>query len=153
MISNTRQNFNDRGGAMFLIWGYTTIAVTITVTTLLYLTLSGKVMWLVFSVATFACAAFASIAPIFIGKQLINVLFTIGLMMSMATALTGAIIKFKPVVTGGFSGILLSFAILIVADTIWQLPLFAAIFLVAQVIPGHWLNAACKREAEKRRTT
>ena len=185
MISTTRQNFNDRGGAMFLIWGYTTIAVTLAITALFYLTRSNNVMWLwwalpvtggtltwlhfrkhpkavtthldktvwsvwiVFSIATLACALFASIAPMFTDRQLLNVLFTIALMVSMATALTGLMIKFKPVIAGGVAGTIMSFVILIAAPTIWQLPLFAAIFLVAQVIPGHLLNAACKREVRE----
>lgn len=187
MIASTRQNFNDRGGAMSLIWGYTTIAVTLAVTALFYLTQSHAVMWLwwalpivggaltwlharkhtkpvtthldktiwsvwrIFSIATFACAAFASIAPMFTDRHPIDVLFTIGLMVSMATALTGTILKFTPVVVGGLGGMLLSFVVLIAAGTIWQLPLFAALFLVAQVIPGHLLATACKREAGERR--
>ena len=189
MIATTRRNFNERGGAMFLIWGYTTIAVTIAITALIYLTRSGSVMWLwwalpviggvmtwrhfsrnpkpvtthldktvwsvwiVFSIATLACALFASIAPIFADKQLINVLFTIALMVSMATAITGVMIKFKPVVSGGVVGMLASFVILVAAPTIWQLPLFATVFLVAQVIPGHLLNAACKREIREAQQT
>ncbi len=189
MIATTRRNFNERGGAMFLIWGYTTIAVTIAITALIYLTRSGSVMWLwwalpvigglltwrhfsrnqkpvtthldrtvwgvwiVFSIATFACALFASLSRFIADEQLINVLFTIALMVSMATTITGSIIKFKPVFAGGVIGILASFAILVTAPSIWQLPIFAAIFLVAQVIPGHLLNAACKREIREAQQT
>jgi predicted MFS family arabinose efflux permease len=83
------------------------------------------------------------------GKSYIDVLFTIGLMMSIGTAITGRMIKFYPVEFGGFIGMALSFALLPLATIGWQLPMFAAVFLFGQVIPGHLLNAHCKREARR----
>jgi hypothetical protein len=183
MIENTRRNFNDHGGTMFLVWGYTTIAVTIAVTLAFLFTGNGAVMWgwwvlpivggcltyrhfskydkgvrtqldkivsyvwQVFTVACIACGAFSSVSS----GVAINILFVIGLMIGMSTALTGLIIKFRPVIVGGFVGMGLSFAILPLQDTIWQLLIFAALFLLAQVIPGHLLNVACKKEAQERR--
>ncbi len=185
MIADTRRNFNDRGGAMFLIWGYTTIVVTLAITAMYYITRSGGVMWLwcalpliggvmtwlhfrrhfptvqthldkaVWSVwvvmggAAVCCMVASYIASLVGGKSYIDILFTIGLMMSMGTAITGRLIKFYPVQFGGVIGMGLSFALPAVAPSIWQLPIFAAIFLVAQVIPGHLLNAECKREARE----
>jgi hypothetical protein len=185
MLENTRRNFNDRGGAMFLIWGYTTIAVTIAVTTALLLTKSYDVMWLwcalpvvggiltwlhfrkhersvqthldkavwsvwaIISGAAFGCMIASFVMSHFGGKSHIDVLFTIGLMMSIGTAITGRMIKFYPVEFGGFIGIGLSFAILPLEPAIWQLPMFAGVFLFGQVIPGHFLNAHCKREARE----
>ncbi len=185
MIINTRQNFNNGGGAMFLIWGYTTIAVTIAVTALFLLTHSNAVWWLwcalpvvggvltlmhhrkhitgvrshldrvvnyvwvVTALAAFACMAFTYISAAVAEKPLIDILFTMGLIMSIATALTGILIKFTPVIAGGFIGMVISFAIPVFGGTIWQMPIFAALFLFAQVIPGHMLNAACKREARE----
>jgi hypothetical protein len=185
MLANTRKNFNDRGGAMFLIWGYTTIAVTIAVCIAFNLTKSYDVMWLwmalplIGGLATWfqkrknessvqthldkavwsvwavtggaaVCCMTASLAShLTAGKSHIDVLFTIGLMMSMAGAITGRMIKFYPVEFGGFVGMGLSFAILPLESTGWQLPMFAAVFLFAQVIPGHLLNAHYKREARR----
>lgn len=185
MIENTRRNFNRKGGAMFLIWGYTTVFVTATILTLFLVTQNSDIMWLwwalpviggvltwghyrkykkpvlthldkavnyvwtVFAIASVVCAVFAFSASAITGKPLINNLFTIGLMAGMATAVTGLMIKFKPVTVGGFVGIAMSFIILFF-DNIWQFPIFAAIFLVAQVVPGHMLNSACKKETKER---
>jgi hypothetical protein len=184
MLENTRRNFNNRGGAMLLIWGYTTIAVTLAVMALAYLTKSRDVMWLwcllpvvggtltwlhlrkhepsvqthldkaIWSVwavlggAAVCCMITSLTSSIISGKSYIDVLFTIGLMMSIGAAITGRMIKFYPVEFGGFIGMGLSFAILPLGGTIWQMPMFAAVFLFGQVIPGHLLNAACRREAK-----
>jgi hypothetical protein len=188
-LANTRKNFNDRGGAMFLIWGYTTIAVTIAVYIAFSLTNSYDVMWLwwalplvaglgtwlhfrkhkrsvqthldrnvwsvwiAFSVATMACMVFgfipSSILPAAVGDHPFPILFIIGLMISMATAITGLLIKFRPVAVGGFAGIALSFVILLLGGMMEQFIAFATLFLLVQVIPGHLLNAACKRESRE----
>jgi hypothetical protein len=183
MLENTRRNFNDRGGAMFLIWGYTTIAVTIAVYFAVALSHNQNFMWLwcalpaigaaltwrhlskrrqavqthldksVWSVwavmaGAAACCMVASYTVALMGgKSHIDILFTIGLLMSVGTAITGRMIKFHPVEFGGFIGMGLSFAVLTAYGTVWQMPLFAAVFLCGQVIPGHMLNAACRREA------
>jgi hypothetical protein len=188
MLENTRRNFNDRGGAMFLIWGYTTIVVTIAVYIAFTLTKSYNVMWLwwalpltagiltwlhfskhkrsvqthldksvwsvwiAFSVATMACMVFGFIPSSVMAASVtlpFPILFIIGLMISMATAITGLLIKFRPVAVGGFAGIVLSFAILFFSGMMEQFIAFAALFLLVQVIPGHLLNAACKREARE----
>jgi hypothetical protein len=185
MLENTRRNFNDRGGAMFLIWGYTTIAVTIAVTVTLLLTKSQNAMWLwmalplvggiltwlhfrkheqtvqthldksvwsvwaVISGAAVCCMVTSFVSGFIAGKSYIDVLFTIGLMMSIGTAITGRMIKFYPVEFGGFVGMGLSFALLPLAHIWWQLPMFAAVFLFGQVIPGHLLNVHCKQEARR----
>ncbi len=187
MIANTRRNFNDKGGAMFLIWGYTTIAVTIAVSAAFWFTRNYDTMWIwwalpviggiftwlhyrkhpktvrtyidktvanvwtVFAGAVACCMVSMFVASFIAGKSPINILFTIGLMMSMATAITGRMIKFYPVEIGGFAGMGLSFVILPFEHMIWQFPIFAAIFLFAQVIPGHLLNRACRKEAQERR--
>jgi hypothetical protein len=187
MIAQTRRNFNDRGGAMFLIWGYTTVVVTLAIMAAFLLTRSHDVMWgwcalplvggalmwrhfsrhqrpvathldkamaAVWTVLTGAvacCMAASFTSALIAGRSYINVLFTIGLMISIGTAITGKMINYRPVQFGGVVGMGLSFALLPLTDTIWQFPMFAAIFLFGQVIPGHLLNSACKREAKKGR--
>lgn len=185
MINNTRRNFNDKGGSMFLIWGYTTIAVTLAVYLLFRATGSGNAMWLwwalpvigglftylhfnknrqpvhthldrvvnyvwvVSSVAVMACVLFSFGSWLFSGKVLFNILFTVSLLMGAATAMTGLMIKFRPVVIGGFIGMALSFPILMFRG-MEQFFIFAGIFLIAQVIPGHMLNYWCKKETNRR---
>lgn len=69
----------------------------------------------------------------------INVLFVISLMMSMATTLSGLISKYKPLIVCGSVSILLSF-ILVFVHLTDSLLIFAAIFVVMMVIPGHIFN-------------
>ncbi len=187
MIENTRRNFNDKGGAMFLIWGYATVAVTIAVSVAFWFTRNYNTMWIwwalpvigsiftalhfkkhkrnvqtyldravnyvwtVFAAACLVCSIFSFVSEAFAERPIIDILFTIGLMMGMATALTGLIIKFRPVAVGGFLGMALSFAIPWFPN-MWQFPIFAAIFLLGQVIPGHMLNLACRKEKAQKNT-
>jgi hypothetical protein len=77
----------------------------------------------------------------------IPVLFMICLLMGVGTTLTGLIIRFKPLIYSGFLGMVISLAFVFV-DWQVELPLFAAVFLLMMVIPGHLLNCA----AQKNRT-
>ncbi len=189
MIATTRRNFNDRGGVMFLIWGYTTVLATLAVFITFSLTGSYEAMWIwcalplnggiltwihlnkhprpvtthldrsvgavwvIFSGAAACCMISTYVSWLMVGKPYIDILFSIGLMMSMATAITGRLIKFRPVEFGGIVGMGLAFALPAAAGTVWQMPLFAAVFVVAQIVPGHLLDAACKREAAATTTT
>lgn len=186
MIADTRRNFNRRGGAMFLIWGYSTIAVTAAAFVLLLTTgsyssmyvwwalpvIGGALTWLhyrkhaltvkthldkainyvwtVAGAAAVICSAFAFAASSIAGRPLINILFTIALIIGMATATTGLMIKFRPVAAGGFAAMALAFAIPWFPN-FWQFPIFAAIFLIGQVIPGHLLDRYCANEPHERR--
>jgi hypothetical protein len=185
MVAGARQNFNDNGGAMFLIWGYTTIAVTAAVYLSFSLTGNYDVMWLwwaipavcgpltwrhyrkykkpvtthidsavkyvwiVFSAAVIACMVFGFMPSRIVGVSNFPILFIISLMISTSTAITGLIIKFRPVAIGGFAGIALSFTLLLFAGMMEQFIAFAVLFLLVQVIPGHMLNAYCKREVRR----
>lgn len=180
MINNTRRNFNDRGGSMFLIWGYTTVAVTIGAYIALLATRSYAAMWLwwalpviggiltwlhfrrhkrgvqthldkavnyvwiIFAVACMTCVLFSFGSGFFFDRPHLDILFTVALLIGAATALTGLMIQYRPVVAGGIAAIVLSLLILIFPAQ--QFLIFAGIFLVAQVIPGHMLNSHCKKE-------
>lgn len=65
-----------------------------------------------------------------------NVLFIIALLLSIGATLTGYVIKFKPMGWAGAASILLSFGLLFVPG-INQLLVFAALFVVMMIIPGH----------------
>lgn len=184
MIAATRRNFNEKGGAMFIIWGYATIAVTLAVYAAFGLTKNHDTMWiwwalplvggiltwrhyrkhkkpvqthldktvnyvwLAFSASTLLCMIFGFIpAKVLPGAHpSFPIILLISLLISLATAITGLVIKFRPVAAAGFAGMALSF-LTFVFNGIEQLPIFAGLMLVVQVIPGHMLNAACKREA------
>ena len=90
-------------------------------------------VWIVFGIAGLA----VSTSAIFMWH--LPILFIIVLMMGTGTAITGMIIRFKPIIFSGFAGMLFSFLCLIVKgyDSIL---VFALIFLVMMVIPGHILN-------------
>ncbi|MEA4995099.1 MAG: hypothetical protein VB079_01265, partial [Petrimonas sp.] len=68
------------------------------------------------------------------------VLFLVVLLISAGTAMTGLVIKFKPLVISGFGGMLLSILCLILRESLDSILVFAALFLLVQVIPGHILN-------------
>ena len=187
MIADTRRNFNDRGGAMFLIWGYTTILVTIAVYITFSVTKSYDTMWLwwalpliggiltwlhyrkyrkpvqthfdravnyvwiTFSAASMACMIFAFLPGNTMPEHILPfpILFIMSLMIGLATAITGLLIKSRPVTVGGFAGIMLAFVVLILGSMMEQLIAFAGAMFIVQVIPGHLLDAACKREARE----
>ena len=92
-----------------------------------------KYVWLVFgsTVILISCASFVFSIP--------SILFLIMLLIGMETTLTGLIIRFKPVIFSGITGIALSFLCTAIHGTD-QLLLFAIIFVVIMIIPGHILN-------------
>lgn len=170
MISNTQRNMEKNNGVPFLIWGYITILVSLSVWYLLSKTgnqswnflwfaipllgfpimmLSFKKerkpvktyidkmisnIWIVLGIAAFV----PSVAGMFMSG--FPILFVIALLISIGTTQTGLVIKFKPLIVSGFLGIILSFFCLILKDSVSSLLVFAALFFVVQVIPGHILN-------------
>ena len=89
-------------------------------------------MWMVFGIVGGLIGLMTFFKPI-------NVLFVISLLMSMATTLSGLISKYKPLIVCGSISILLSF-ILVFVHLTDSLLIFAAIFVVMMVIPGHIFN-------------
>lgn len=169
MIRNTQQRLVKNSGLPFLTWGYTTIIISVLVWymvtstdnhawnwlwflapaigyPLMLITLRKKEkvattyidrvvgnVWLVFGVSAFIIVA----AQILYAK--FPILFTMGLLMGMGTTITGLIIKFKPLTFAGSVGMALSFFCLTVSYPTVIL-VFALLFLVMMVIPGHILN-------------
>ena len=94
-------------------------------------------VWMVFGIASFMISMISFLTYI-------PILFIVLLTMGMATAITGLIIRFKPIIFSGFIGILFSPLCVIVRDTS-SILIFAAIFVLMMVIPGHMLNYTAKR--------
>ncbi|PKO96841.1 MAG: hypothetical protein CVU12_03670 [Bacteroidetes bacterium HGW-Bacteroidetes-7] len=106
------------------------------------ITFAGRVIgniWIVIGVV----AALLSLY-MFIDYKAFPILFTMALLINTGVAMSGLIIKFKPIIIAGFLGILLSFVILMLngLDQILIFSLFAVIMLI---IPGHILNAASRK--------
>ncbi len=187
MIASTRQNFNNRGGALFLIWGYAAFFIapallldidnlkpdwlwtllpviggiltwlhyrkhTKPVTT--YLDKAVSYVWIAFAAACLVCVVLDAILPMRILTtppsefRLIQLptLFVLVLLGSAATAATGHIIQFRPVMIGGYMGMALSFLMVIYKEEPIRYLMLSFILLLVLIIPGHLLNAACKRE-------
>ncbi len=170
MIRNTQQRIEKANGIPFLIWGYTTILVSLAVWYLLtttensnwnYLwllipvigfplmmitkkrekktvkTYIDKVIsyvWIVIGISAFIPSLAAAFTP---G---LPILFLVTVLISIGSAITGLIIKFTPLTVAGFIGMFLSIFCLILGNTTNSILVFAALFLVIQVIPGHIIN-------------
>ena len=95
-------------------------------------------IWLVLGVA----ALVISVAAMFFWS--FPILFVVILLMGSGTAITGLIVRFRPITVAGFAGIFLSLACLMVqgSDSIL---IFAGLFLLMMVVPGHILYAKGRR--------
>lgn len=174
MIQNTKQRMAKNAGAPFLIWGYTTIIISLLVWFLLKETGNFNWQWLWFLLPTVALPltlwtarkqeklvttymdrvvgyvwAVFGIGAFFVSWVSIffwsmSVLFVILLMMGMGTALTGLIIKMKTVTVCGTLGALASVGCIYVHG-LNQILVFAAAFVFMMVIPGHYMNGIAKR--------
>ncbi len=187
MIATTRHNFNDRGGAMFLIWGYTTFFISPallldidnyhpdwlwillpviggvltwlhyrkhTKPVITQLDRAVNYLWIASAAACLVCVVLDAILPMRVLTtppsefRLIQLptLFILVLLGSAATATTGHIIKSLPVTIGGYVGMALSFLMVIYKEEPIRYLMLSFISLCVLIIPGHLLNAACKRE-------
>lgn len=89
-------------------------------------------IWLVLGLICLIVSMISFILPI-------PILFFVCILMGAGTILTGCVINYKPYIYCGVVGAALSFLCLVVkgADSIL---VFAGIFLVMMVIPGHILD-------------
>lgn len=174
MIKETQQNVAHYAAYPLLIWGYTTVAVTIAIWFAFQETQSYKVNYLWFALPViaaplsyyfrskeggrgtrtymdrittqiwmvFGLTAWGLSCTAFIIR--INILFLIPLLMGMACILTGCVIKYKPLIVAGIIGTVLSFLQLFITG-MNQLWVFAAIFVIMMIIPGHILNKKMKQ--------
>lgn len=174
MIQNTKHRMTKNAGAPFLMWGYTTIAVSLLVWYLLKETGNYNMQWLWFLLPAiaFPCTVLISRKQQTMVKTYIDrivgyvwvvfglggffvsclsifiwnrsILLVILLMMGMGTALTGLIIRMRLVTVCGTLGALASLGCAFVHG-IDQILFFALAFVFMMVIPGHYLNRMAKR--------
>ncbi|HEY5590459.1 MAG TPA: hypothetical protein VIK55_05525 [Paludibacter sp.] len=174
MIRNTRLRLEQGNGIPFLIWGYTTFFVSLVVNYLITKTGNYQYNWLWFAIpvigsvgmfiskknnpkksmnyvdriiasiwTVIGIAVFSIALSAFFVR--IPVLSLMLLLMGIGTALTGMVIKFKPVIVSGFIG-MASCAIPFVIKGSEQMIVFGFIFLIMMVIPGHILNYMGRRK-------
>lgn len=175
MIRQTRSHVERNAARPFLVMGYLTVATSIAVWFALRTTLNPKwnLLWfaipllgLVYSyircrhrqdrkVHTYVdrvvgqiwwvfgpAAAFCSLLTLF---ARLEILFFILLLMGMATALTGLVIRFRLCVVSGLISAFLLAPVCLFVHGANQCLIFAAVFAVMMVIPGHILDYKCRR--------
>jgi hypothetical protein len=176
MIVNTRERVKKNAGMPFLIFGYVTIAVALltwymvtgtenywwhflwflvplvgmSLNALLfkkerkltksYLDRIISIIWLV----TGSGVMLASLLTFHFYH--LPIMFLIMLMISMAVTMTGLVIRFKTAIGFGIFGMLSSIAFLFFTGSN-QILIFAAVFFVMMVIPGHYLNYVTKKDS------
>ncbi|MDE6140333.1 MAG: hypothetical protein K2F95_05240 [Alistipes sp.] len=169
-IRNTRQHIERGIYKPFLIWGYLTIIISLAIWAIIKHTGNASFLWLWFAlpaagwsitlttrrkpadkgyvrtdidrvishvwvVLSLACLI-ASISSYFIG---LPILFIVILLMCSGTAITGLTVRSRILSAAGLVGITLSILFFFVHG-IDQCLVFAAIFLLTMVVPGHLLR-------------
>ncbi|MPM88050.1 hypothetical protein SDC9_135151 [bioreactor metagenome] len=75
------------------------------------------------------------------------ILFVMALLINAGVAMSGLIIRFRPISVAGFAGILFSFLILMIPG-LDKILVFAAFSVIMLIIPGHILNATSKKNKQ-----
>ena len=165
MIRETQDNTARYAAYPLLIWGYTTVAISLVVwyfylqtgvwqinflwfalpviagpLTIFFNRVTGQI-WAVFGVVGFCLSCMAFVVRI-------DILFVISLLMGMGATLTGLVCKYKPLSIAGMTGIALSFSMLFIHGSGVYL-VFAAIFIVMMIVPGHIMNKQMKKQCLK----
>lgn len=175
MIQNTKNRMQDNCGIPFLIWGYTTVFVSLFVWFLVTTTQNyyWQYLWFLLPIiggtGTYLSVRNQQPAVKTHLDKVINyiwlvfgmagflvsllamffwklpVLFIVLLLMGMGTTLTGLVIGYKTVIICGVLGALSSIGCLFYQD-FNQILIFAPVFVFMMVIPGHVLNHAARKQ-------
>lgn len=176
MITNTRIRLQRNSGCTFLIMGYFTAVTSLAVWAGLHLTGDNRwqLLWFAILAGGIACWISAwrkqpatrtfvdrvignlwnvlSVAGVAAGLatiiEQIPILMIVVLLMGTGTAVTGLIIRFRPLTAAGFLSILLFAPLCIAVRGIDVCLVFAAAFAVMMIIPGHLLNCRYGATAE-----
>lgn len=178
MITDTRDRYEKNGGSIFLIWGYTSIGVSVLYTLLLYGTQNpawGWIWWAIPVVGwaiTWATAKSRVKTVVTYVDRVVNTIWIVAgsfavafpaaaifswplglsiipieaMLLCIGVITTGAIIKSSPIVVCGIAAAILSFLMFFTTND-WWVYIFAAMFAVGMVVPGHIVNhrARCSK--------
>ena len=176
MIKNTQDNLEKGSGMPFLVWGYTTLIVTIIIGLCYMHTIDHRwncfwflipiVGWTytirlikndVRKVKTYVDVAVEKLWFTIGVAQLvimlcafmikIPVLFFVLLILGIGIAVTGLITEFKPLAIGGFIAIFLSVPLLWFSREFYGLIIFGLAVIVTMIIPGHILVHRAKKQS------
>ncbi len=168
MIQNTQQKLRSGNGLTFLIFGYTTVAISVLVYFFLKETQNNwyNLMWLGIPIIGFVLLYFfrkkeAKLRKTYVDRIIGNVWTIIGLavffvsfsagfvripilpililLLGIGTTLTGSIIRYKPVIICGALG-MISCVLPFMVTGYEQSLIYGVCIFVMMVIPGHILN-------------
>lgn len=175
MIKNSKRNVKQNAGGPTLIWGYATVITSILIQLGWYFINEGWVMygWFLIPVIggigmsiwskkdkpvlvkTFLDSVISYIWIVFgISAGIVSltafiyslpILYFISIMMSAGIVLTGFVCNFKPYIYCGAVGVLLSFLCLVTPIN-YVILIFAGIFFITMIIPGHIANAQSRTQ-------
>ncbi len=178
MIKNTQQNLEADRGMPFLIWGYTTVLMTLIVGIGFSQIIDYRWNYLWFMIPIIGWSLMirlikknpikvktyidTAIMKLWIATGIgqiivalaafttqIPVLFIVLLTIGISTTATGLIIRFKPISIGGFISIMLSISLLHFERSMESLFIFGLAFIVTMIIPGHILNHLGNKHLKK----
>ncbi len=168
MIQNTQQKLRAGNGVTFLIFGYTTVAISVIIYFLLKTTQNNwsNLVWLGIPIVGFILLYFfkrkeVKFSKTYVDRIIRNIWTVIGfavffvsfsagfvripilsiliLLLGIATTLTGLTIKFKPVIICGILG-MASCILPFLISGYEQSLIYGFCIFVMMVIPGHILN-------------
>ena len=168
MIRNTQQKLKEGNGKPFLIFGYTTVAISLVVYFFLKTTHNEyyNLLWLGIPVVGFLLLHFvkrkeAKHSKTYIDRIISNIWIVIGfvvffvsfstffvripilslliLLLGIGTTLTGLTIKFRPVIICGFFG-MVSCILPFLIYGYEQVLIYSLCIFIMMVIPGHILH-------------
>ena len=175
MIQNSKKGLVVGSGNSFLFWGYLTLAVSIAIFLLLYITGNQSWFWLGIVIPVIGCLYTYWISRrngkktmSYVDKVISNVWQIVGallalnygnniailplllLVLSVGAGITGSVIQEKSFYNCSAFGIAISLGMLFNINSIVEGPLrqvfaFALAITVVMIIPGHMVNRKAKR--------
>lgn len=176
MIHNTKKRMEEGSGTMFLIWGYTTVIVTMLVWATVLYTQDYRYQWIWFLLPITGTALTLLYTKQENSKpqvktyidRIINQVWLVlgisGFLLSVISIIHYFPILFIIVLIMGIgttlTGLIANFRPLIISGAIgmlasvglsflswkYQLPVFSLIFVFMMIIPGHYLNYKAKKK-------
>lgn len=174
MIQETKNKLEEGAGNVFLLWGYLATIVSLIIYFGWSYTANPQIFWCWWAIPVIGwptmifirkrhskqivtyidriigdvwivlgfCAVVTPIVGFFVA---VPILFIEALLINMCVTITGLIIKHRVISIAGFIGVLLSFSLLFIHGEVAIL-IFAAMFVLLMIIPGHMLNAAYRKQ-------